>query len=307
MTDTKDTEAAAPLTPEERKGKVLGAAIGLVPTIGSQIPLLVKNQQQAKQWKGMRDGQGSRGQAVALQGGAAAARNARSIAAGATGPSKAFAARAATQMAQDAQLEAGRQGALVGMQEQQYAMGQLASIDKQRRDQLAKVGAAVGGGLAQMTAMRLAAGDQEVPGPNVEQGLRPGQERRAERRAEAAPVMQGTPVDQSYLQEMKDRARGAEEARAAEQARRDRQEQERLGGSPYAGAGNKGYGPSAQGFGMDVSPAQLERQQIQAGKRRVLGSAEAAILAGSGMGPADILAQLDPELAQRELALAGRY
>ena len=142
-------------------GHYVGSAAGLVPAIAGFVPSLVKNQGERKALKRIQE-HGGLGKTAALQAGAQAAREARSIAAGATGPSKAFATRAAIQGAQEAQRQAAATGARAGILEQQGATEQLSALDQARRANIAKFGATLGAGAAQMYAQNLATKDTEA-------------------------------------------------------------------------------------------------------------------------------------------------
>lgn len=142
---------------------MLGSVIGLPLTIATQLPRLLGKGEERDYLRKAQAGSGT-GAALARQSGQQAVEDARSIAAGQTGPSTAFAAREGMRQARDVRRDSDQTAATVGAQEALQATQMLRSSDIARRAAIGQVGAAGGGALAAFDAQQQAATsrDQEL-------------------------------------------------------------------------------------------------------------------------------------------------
>ena len=111
---------------------MLGSVIGLPLTIATQLPRLLGKGEERDYLRKAQAGSGT-GAALARQSGQQAVEDARSIAAGQTGPSTAFAAREGMRQARDVRRDSDQTAATVGAQEALQATQMLRSSDIARR------------------------------------------------------------------------------------------------------------------------------------------------------------------------------
>lgn len=139
---------------------MLGSVIGLPLTIATQLPRMLGKGEERDYLRRVQEGGGT-GAALARASGQKAVEDARSIAAGQTGPSTAFAAREGMRQARDVRRDSDQTAAIVGAQEALGATQMLRSSDIARRAAIGQVGAAGGGALAAFDAQQQAATSRE--------------------------------------------------------------------------------------------------------------------------------------------------
>ena len=142
---------------------MLGSVIGLPLTVATQLPRMLGKGEERDYLRKAQAGAGT-GAALARASGQQAVEDARSIAAGQTGPSTAFAAREGMRQARDVRRDSDQTAATVGAQEALGATQMLRASDIARRAAIGQVGAAGGGALAAFDAQQQAATsrDQEL-------------------------------------------------------------------------------------------------------------------------------------------------
>lgn len=148
---------------------MLGSVIGLPLTVATQLPRLLGKGEERDFLRRVQAGSGT-GAELARQSGQRAVEDARSIAAGQTGPSTAFAAREGMRQARDVRRDADQTAAIVGAQEALQATQMLRQSDIARRAAIGQVGAAGGGALAAFDAQQQAATsrDQDLADAGVQ-------------------------------------------------------------------------------------------------------------------------------------------
>lgn len=139
---------------------MLGSVIGLPMTIATQLPRLLGKGEEREHLRKTQAGGGT-GAELARASGQRAVEDARSIAAGGTGPSTAFAAREGMRQARDVRRDSDQTAATVGAQEALQATQLLRQSDIARRAAIGQVGAAGGGALAAFDAQQQAATSRE--------------------------------------------------------------------------------------------------------------------------------------------------
>jgi len=148
---------------------MLGSIIGLPLTVATQLPRMLKKGEERDYLRRTQQGGGT-GAALARQSGQRAVEDARSIAAGQTGPSSAFAAREGMRQARDVRRDSDQTAAIVGAREALQATQLLRDSDISRKAAIGQVGAAGGGALAAFDAQQQAAasGQEERDAASLE-------------------------------------------------------------------------------------------------------------------------------------------
>ena len=274
---------------------ILGSLIGLPIAIGSQIPRLRRNQQERDALRRIQQGGGA-GSRIARLAADDAARNARSIAAGGSGPSKAFAARVAMRAAQEERRQGAALGAITAAREQQFATQALSRIDRERRAAIGQIGAAGAGALAQLNAQQMAAKDNE--GELAEQEAQRAHELEKLRLLLGTGDVVGTSPATNSNAALSAPA-STTPSTVAESAPLQSPPVSATPPPPVQKGGSRGMAQPPPS-----NPIQTERDLVRTHSSAALSSPAAALMAGAGMTPDEILGQIDPETLKRRRSLA---
>ena len=141
-------------TDDKTKQSILSSILGFGTTIGGQIPGLLKKNSEGEQLRKMQQGKGAGAQAVKAVSRKTAEDMATIAGAGRSG-SRGLALTAALRAGGKARMAGAAQAAQVAAGESERATAALRSDDATRKANIAKVGGAIGSGMAQFGASKL--------------------------------------------------------------------------------------------------------------------------------------------------------